>query len=57
MSISTFSFISSIIVAIMTLAFTILGITYENEVSLFIGFVMGYGTIMFVMLGIILNDN
>ena len=57
MSISTFSFISSIIVAIMTLAFTILGITYENEISLFIGFVMGYGTIMFVMLGIILNDN
>jgi 4-amino-4-deoxy-L-arabinose transferase-like glycosyltransferase len=52
---STFSFIASILFAFLTLGFTMVGVSMEDSVAVFMGQLMGSLVILFVAVGLILT--
>ena len=55
MSMSTFSFITSILFAFLTLGFTMVGVSMEDSVAVFMGQLMGSLVILFIAVGLILT--
>jgi hypothetical protein len=55
MNMSTFSFIASILFAFLTLCFTMVGISMEDSVAIFMGQLMGSMVVLFVAAGLILT--
>ena len=55
MSMSTFSFIASILFAFLTLGFTMVGVSMEDSVAIFMGQLMGSMVVLFVAVGLILT--
>lgn len=55
MNMSTFSFIASILFAFLTLGFTMVGVSMEDSVALFMGQLMGSLVILFIAVGLILT--
>lgn len=51
MSMSTFSFLIAIVFSAMTLVFTMLGITFQDDVAVFMGYTLGYGTVVLTIVG------
>ena len=55
MNMSTFSFIASILFAFLTLGFTMVGVSMEDLVAIFMGQLMGSMVVLFVVVGLILT--
>lgn len=55
MSMSTFCFIASILFAFLTLGFTMVGVSTEDSVAVFMGQLMGSLVILFIAVGLILT--
>jgi 4-amino-4-deoxy-L-arabinose transferase-like glycosyltransferase len=55
MNMSTFCFIASILFAFLTLGFTMVGISMEDSVAVFMGQLMGSLVILFIAVGLILT--
>lgn len=55
MNMSTFSFIASILFAFLTLGFTMVGVSMEDSVAVFMGQLMGSLVILFIAVGLILT--
>jgi len=55
MNMPTFSFIASILFAFLTLGFTMVGVSMEDSVAVFMGQLMGSLVILFVAVGLILT--
>jgi uncharacterized membrane protein YuzA (DUF378 family) len=55
MSMSTFTFIASVLFALMTLAFTMVGVSTQDLIAIYMGNLMAICTVLFFAVGLILS--
>lgn len=55
MNMSIFSFTASVLFGLMTLAFTLVGVSEGDKVAIYLGELMALMTVIFMVVGLILN--
>ena len=55
MNMSTFGFITSVLFGFMTLAFTMVGVSTQDQIAIYIGELMAVCTVLFLAVGLILS--
>ena len=55
MSMSTFGFITSVLFGLMTLAFTMVGVSTQDQIAIYMGELMAVCTVLFLAVGLILS--
>lgn len=55
MNMSTFGFITSVLFGLMTLAFTMVGVSTQDQIAIYIGELMAVCTVLFLAVGLILS--
>ena len=55
MNMSTFTFIASVLFGLMTLAFTMVGVSTQDQLAIYMGELMAICTVLFFAVGVMLS--